>query len=290
MSIHSLMIRAPAKINLFLHILNQKPNGYHTLQTLFQFIDLYDVLHIQTRRDKAIQFKGDTCLVPEQDQLVIKAAQLLQNHCQCPWGADIHLTKNIPMEAGLGGGSSDAAATLLALNTLWDCRLSLETLQQLGLTLGADVPIFIYGHSAFASGIGEQLTRAFPAEQHYVIAKPKCGISTKLVFNHTELPRNTPAIDFTSYAYQLTHNDCERLVRALYPPVEEVCQWLSTYGQPRLTGTGACVFLPLNDLNLWPSIQANCLNDCELWLCRGINDSPALLDLAKHNHAPALNE
>lgn len=290
-SLSTLTLRAPAKINLFLHILGQKPNGYHTLQTLFQFVTLYDTLTIETRRDPQITFSGDTTAIPLSDQLVVKAAQLLQKTTGGSLGAHIHLEKTIPMEAGLGGGSSDAASTLLALNKLWDCRLTSLELQKLGLQLGADVPIFLYGHSAFASDIGETFQATVVPECWYAIAKPmNSHISTPSLFNHPDLPRNTAAIDFATYTFAHSQNDCEALVRRLHPPIDAVCQWLNTYGQARLTGTGACVFVALSDRSLWPAIQASCPLDCELWLCQGLNHSPALWDLAANDHAPALNE
>lgn len=278
MTTHSVTIRAPAKINLFLHILGQKPNGYHELQTLFQFVSLYDHLDIRLQPQAEISFSSNVTTIPSEQQLVIKAARLLQATGQSKLGAHIHLTKNIPMAAGLGGGSSDAASTLLALNVLWQCHLSRTDLQQLGLQLGADVPVFVYGHSAFASGIGEQLHSANPPEPWYVIAKPEANINTAQLFGHAELPRDTAAIPFDTYRYATTHNDCEALVRALHPSVEAVCQYLNPYGQPRLTGTGACVFLPLTDLAHWPAILAQA--PCPLWLCQGLNYSPALRDLA----------
>lgn len=277
MTTHSITIRAPAKINLFLHILGQKPNGYHELQTLFQFIALYDHLEIQPTTDGQIHFSSNVTTIPDEHQLVIQAARLLQTTCQCTFGAQIRLTKNIPMMAGLGGGSSDAASTLLALNAVWHCHLSQADLQQLGLQLGADVPVFLHGHSAFAGGIGEQLQSANPPEPWYVIAKPEANINTAELFGHPRLPRNTPAIDFEAYQYNTTSNDCEALVRQLHPSVEQLCQYLSHYGHPRLTGTGACVFLPLADLDDWPAIQAQA--PCPLWLCRGLNCSPARQDL-----------
>lgn len=277
MMTHSITIRAPAKINLFLHILGQKPNGYHELQTLFQFIDLYDHLEIRPTTDGQIHFSSNDTAIPDEQQLVLKAARLLQTTCQCSLGAQIHLSKNIPMMAGLGGGSSDAASTLLALNAVWQCHLSLTHLQQLGLQLGADVPVFLHGHSAFAGGIGEQLQSANPPESWYVIAKPEANIHTAEVFGHAKLPRHTAAIQFDAYQYSTTRNDCEALVRQLHPSVEQACQYLSHYGQPRLTGTGACVFLPLTELSCWPSIQAQA--PCPMWLCQGLNDSPAMQDL-----------
>ena len=151
----------------------------------------------------------------------------------------------------------------------------------MGAQLGADVPFFIQGHSAFASGIGTTFQTAAPQESWYVIAKPACGISTHAIFTHPDLIRNGKAIDIDHYAYTQTRNDCEPLVRKLYPLVEHVCHWLSAYGTPRLTGTGACVFLPLSDLTIWPKLQANKPSDCQLWLCTGLNQSPAWLDLQK---------
>lgn len=284
---YPLSLRAPAKINLFLHILGQKPNGYHELQTLFQFIDLYDELTFQPRHDGVIHFSCNDPSIPVEHQLVLKAAHLLQQVSGSTQGIDIHLNKHIPMGAGLGGGSSDAASTLVALNTLWDLHLSNAALQKLGLQLGADVPIFVYGHSAFASGVGEQLTAATPELKSYVIAKTTCHIQSAALFQHPQLTRDTPALCFDTYRYEETRNDCEILVRQLYPKIDAVCHWLSAYGSPRLTGTGACVFLPLKDPSLWPLIQAQCPKNCRLWLCQGLNQSPALFDLANNDRALA---
>lgn len=283
MTVHSLTVRAPAKINLFLHILGQKPNGYHELQTLFHFLDLCDEVSIQTQTESSLHFTSNTPDIPLEQQLVVKAAQLLQQYSGTSLGARIHLHKRIPMEAGLGGGSSDAASTLLALNQLWSCHLSSAELHQLALSLGADVPIFVYGHSAFAGGIGEQLSAASVPDSWYVLAQPNSRIATHSVFQHPHLPRHSTAIDMKTYRYEHTRNDCEALVRQLSPAIDEVCRWLSAYGLPRLTGTGSCVFMPLASTELWPSLQQQAPEGCRLWLCRGLNDSPVWLDLKNND-------
>lgn len=237
----------PAKLNLFLYINNKRSDGYHELQTLFQFLDFGDWLEIEVRQDDEI------CLTPEipnlatEDNLVYRAAKLLQQKTACKLGANLHLDKILPMGAGIGGGSSNAATTLLALNQLWNTQLSIEQLAKLGLTLGADVPIFIHGHAAFAEGVGEKITYCDPPEKWYIVLKPDVAISTAIIFSDPNLTRNTPKKPLAQLLTQKYENDCEKVVLNHYPKVEEILHRLLQYAPSRLTGTGACVFAEFND-------------------------------------------
>jgi 4-diphosphocytidyl-2-C-methyl-D-erythritol kinase len=234
---------APAKLNLFLHILGRRPDGYHELQTVFQFIDLHDDLHIEVRSDGAIERASALAGVTADEDLAVRAARLLQAETGCPLGASIAVTKRIPMGGGLGGGSSDAATALLALNHLWGLELDAERLRTLGLRLGADVPVFLFGQSAWAEGVGERLSAVDPAEGWYLVVKAETGVSTAAVFNDPELTRDSPAIKIARFHWAQVRNDCERVVRKRYPRIAAALDWLGRYGTARLTGTGACVFL-----------------------------------------------
>lgn len=242
----TLTLPAPAKLNLFLHITGRRADGYHELQTLFQFLDYGDTLTLQATGDGNIQLAPALDQVAAADNLIVRAAQLLQQHCGRPdLGARIHLEKRLPMGGGLGGGSSDAATTLVALNHLWQCGLTEDELAELGLRLGADVPVFVRGRAAFGEGVGEKLTPACPPEHWFVVLKPACNISTGEIFSDEGLTRNTPGITiapaFEGDASGL-RNDCEDVVKRLYPEVKSALDWLSKFGPARLTGTGACIF------------------------------------------------
>ncbi len=238
----------PAKLNLFLYINGKRQDGYHELQTLFQFVDFGDWLDIEVREDNEI------CLTPElpslkknEDNLVYRAAKLLQQKTNCALGANLTLDKILPMGSGLGGGSSNAATALVALNYLWNTQLSTKQLAKLGLMLGADVPIFVHGHAAFAEGVGEKITYCEPKEKWYVVLKPNVSISTATVFSDPDLIRNTPKQSLEQLLNQKYANDCEKVVLNHYPEVEEILHRLLQYAPSRLTGTGACVFAEFND-------------------------------------------
>lgn len=237
---------SPAKLNLFLYITGRRSDGYHELQTLFQFLNIGDELTIEVTAEPTIQLLNPIENVATEQNLIYRAAKLLQNHTACQFGAKISVKKQLPMGAGLGGGSSNAATTLVALNYLWNTSLSLTELAELGLSLGADVPIFVHGFAAFAEGVGEKLTPCNPAEKWYLILKPNVSISTSLVFQHPELPRNTPKRTLSECLNSVWSNDCEKIVRTYYPEVEECLSWLLQYAPARLTGTGACVFAEFN--------------------------------------------
>lgn len=242
----SLALPSPAKLNLFLHILGRRPDGYHELQTLFQFLNYGDTLTLTARTDGIIVLENPLPGVPDDDNLVVRAArQLAATADHTIPGVSIAVDKQLPMGGGLGGGSSNAATTLLGLNQLWNLNLSLDELAELGLSLGADVPVFVRGHAAWGEGVGEQLTDANPPEDWFLVIKPPCDISTKEIFSEQGLTRDTPGIKiapaFEGDASRY-RNDCEDVVRRLYPEVHQSLEWLAQFGPARLTGTGACIF------------------------------------------------
>ncbi len=233
---------APAKLNLFLHVVGRRPDGYHLLQTLFRFIDLHDTLHFTLREDGAVHRTNSVEGVAEEQDLCVRAARLLQRETGCASGVDITLEKRIPLGGGMGGGSSDAATTLLALNKLWNLGLSRARLMQIGLTLGADVPVFIFGENAFAEGVGEQLL-AYPLpDAWYVVLFPPVHVPTAQVFAHPELTRDTISLRIRDLSLQALHNDLQSVVCGLYPEVAQHLAWLGQFAKARMTGSGACVF------------------------------------------------
>ena len=237
---------APAKLNLFLHVVGRRADGYHLLQTVFRFLDFGDSLNISSRPDGEIRLLTPLAGVPEQQDLCWRAAKMLQQRTGCRLGADIELIKRLPMGGGLGGGSSDAASVLLVLNRLWGLDLPREELQRLALALGADVPVFVFGRSAFAEGVGEVLTPWTPSPASYVVLAPPVHVSTPAIFAHPGLTRNTPSIRISALFDGFGRNDLEPLASALYPEVAEYLAWLNDQvggpGSARMTGSGACVF------------------------------------------------
>ena len=238
---------APAKLNLMLRIVGRRADGYHLLQTVFQFIDLADWLAFELRNDGAVRRRNAVVGVAEDADLVVRAARLLQREAGIRQGVDIRVDKRIPMGAGLGGGSSDAATTLVALNRLWGCGLSSRELAGLGLQLGADVPIFIHGHAAWAEGIGEQLTDVDPPEPVYLLLAPPAHVDTGKIFQDPELTRNSRRITIRDFVAGEATNDCLEVVRNRYPEVAQAFDWLDEILDARLTGTGACVFAACRD-------------------------------------------
>jgi 4-diphosphocytidyl-2-C-methyl-D-erythritol kinase len=275
---------APAKLNLFLHILGRRADGYHELQTCFQFVDLADELTIHVRPDGRVRRLGGLAEVPEELDLCVRAARALQAAANCPLGADVQVLKRIPAGAGLGGGSSDAATTLVALNRLWNLSWPMERLAALGLELGADVPVFVQGRAAFAEGVGERLTPLYgplaPVEGNYLILKPKVSVSTADVFRDPELTRNSPAITIHDFLATGGRNDCAPVVRRRYAEVAFALDWLSRFGDARLTGTGACVFLACETMERGREIARQAPPVFDVFLARGLNDSPLLERLA----------
>lgn len=234
---------APAKLNLYLHITGQRADGYHELETLFQFLDYSDSIQFELTSDGEIQLDhGNLDFPPEQNLIYRAAKQLAPYRINPKQGVRITLEKQLPAGGGLGGGSSDAATTLLGLNYLWGLQLTNQQLAELGLSLGADIPVFVNGKATFAQGVGEIFSTANPAENWYLIVQPNVHVSTAEIFTHPALPRNTPALKSALNDWQKGHNDCEKLVCSLYPQVASALEWLLKYAPSRMTGTGACVF------------------------------------------------
>ncbi|HLU01879.1 MAG TPA: 4-(cytidine 5'-diphospho)-2-C-methyl-D-erythritol kinase, partial [Advenella sp.] len=248
-------VPAPAKLNLFLHVTGRRADGYHLLQTVFTFVDLADRLHFTLRDDGRIVRATDMPGVPHDDDLIVRAARLLQQHAGAQSGAAAGVTiavdKQIPAGGGLGGGSSDAASTLIALNRLWGCGLSREALQTLGLTLGADVPVFIFGQSAFAQGVGEALQACPVPQVAYVVFVPTISVATATVFAYPDLTRDSKSIIMHDFAghdiHQFGRNDLQAAACALFKPLSLIVGWLESLGlQARMTGSGACFFVPFD--------------------------------------------
>ncbi|MDX1588034.1 MAG: 4-(cytidine 5'-diphospho)-2-C-methyl-D-erythritol kinase [Oleiphilaceae bacterium] len=276
MKAQSLTLPAPAKLNLFLHINGRRPDGYHELQTLFQFLDYSDSLQFRPRQDGAIHLTGMDGIAPG-DNLIVRAARLMQPHAPAGAGADIHIEKRLPMGGGLGGGSSNAATTLHGLNRLWDCRLSMDTLADMGLTLGADVPVFVRGQAAWGEGVGEQLTPVTLPEPWFVVLIPDCRIDTGEVFRHQGLTRDTPKRRIrTAFEGNLNsfRNDCEPVVRSMHPPVASALDWLGSRTKSQLTGTGSCVFGRASTQSAAQCVLSQRPEGIEGFTARGLNRSP----------------
>lgn len=249
---------APAKINLFLHVTGQRADGYHELQSVFRLLDFHDTLYIRATADGNISRQSGNPLVAEHDDLIIKSARLLQQHTGCPLGAEISIEKRIPMGGGLGGGSSDAATVLLALNHLWGLGLDRNTLQTLGVRLGADVPVFVFGKNAWAEGIGDQLEAIELPPRHYLVITPAVHVSTADIFTSKELTRNTNPTTIAAFSREANsgqlhggvfHNDLEPVVTMKYPVVAMCMDWLNRYAPARMSGSGASVFAEFSALD-----------------------------------------
>ena len=239
---HTLVLPAPAKLNLWLHITGRRADGYHELETVFQFLDHGDELSYALREDGQICLHSDIQGVPHDSNLIVRAARLLQAQSGTTLGADIWLHKVLPMGGGIGGGSSDAATTLLGLAHLWQLDWDEDRLAALGLTLGADVPVFVRGHAAFAQGVGEQLTPVDPAEPWYVVLVPQVSVSTAEIFSHPELTRDSLPLKMRPVPEGNSRNDCQPVVEQRYPEVLNALNSLGKYTEARMTGTGSCVF------------------------------------------------
>lgn len=239
---HTLTLPAPAKLNLWLHIIGRRPDGYHELETVFQFLDHGDELSFALREDGVIRLHTDIEAVPHDSNLIVRAARKLQEQSGTRLGADIWLTKVLPMGGGIGGGSSDAATTLLALAHLWQLDWDEDRLAALGLSLGADVPVFVRGHAAFAQGVGEQLTPVDPEEPWYVVLVPQVSVSTVEIFSHPQLTRDSLPLKMRPVPKGNSRNDCQPVVEQNYPEVRNALNSLGKFTEARLTGTGSCVF------------------------------------------------
>ncbi|MBV8041257.1 4-(cytidine 5'-diphospho)-2-C-methyl-D-erythritol kinase [Pluralibacter sp.] len=271
---------SPAKLNLFLYITGQRADGYHTLQTLFQFLDYGDTITIDLRQDGQLRLLTPVDGVPEDENLIVRAARLLihaaaeSGRLPTRYGADIGIEKRLPMGGGLGGGSSNAATVLVALNHLWQCGLSEDELAALGLTLGADVPVFVRGYAAFAEGVGEVLTPVNVPEKWYLVAHPGVSIPTPVIFKDPDLPRNTSVRSIETLLKCEFSNDCEVIARKRFREVDAALSWLLEYAPSRLTGTGACVFAEFDT----ESAARQVLEQAPEWLhgfvAQGVNLSP----------------
>lgn len=266
---------APAKINLFLHVTGRRADGYHELQTAFQFLDYSDSLYFVPRGDAEIRRINNPAAIPEAQDLIVRAARTIQRASGCTLGADIRIDKRIPIGAGLGGGSSDAATTLVALNRLWNLGFTPDELASLGVGLGADVPVFIRGQAAWAEGIGERLARIEPPEAWYVIVVPPVNVSTAEIFSAPELQRDCTALSTAEFmAGAATVNVCEPVTTARHPQVGEALAWLRQFGAARMSGTGAAVFLTCPSQAEANAIAARVPEPWAQFVARGCNRSP----------------
>lgn len=265
---------APAKLNLFLHVVGRRSDGYHLLQTVFQFIDLSDTVRIRLRDDGAIRRVNPLPDVPAEQDLTIRAARLLQQHTRASQGADIALEKRLPMGGGLGGGSSNAATVLLALNHLWGTHVSRAELQTLALTLGADVPVFVFGLNAFAEGVGEKLETIALPPRWYIVLAPPVHVATSAIFGDSELTRNSIPITIPDFSAGAGHNDLAPVVCKKYPAVAAYLAWLKQFGDARMTGSGACVFAAFDSRAAAQDVLARLPSDWRGWMAQGLERHP----------------
>lgn len=270
---------APAKLNLFLHITGRRKDGYHNLQTLFQLIDYGDRIAFDVSNEGVIRRVTDVDGVASDKDLMVQAAQSLRSRCGCQAGVDIHIEKRLPMGGGLGGGSSDAATTLLVLNQLWGCGLSVPELAMLGRQLGADVPVFIQGTSAWAEGIGDELTTMALSSNWYLVIKPPVEVATEGLFTTSELTRDCHPIRIRDFPGLDMKNVFEPLVREKYPQVDQAMRWLGRFALARLTGTGSCIFAEFSDKEEAAKVLACRPADYQGFTARGVNQSPVLAEL-----------
>jgi 4-diphosphocytidyl-2-C-methyl-D-erythritol kinase len=272
---------APAKLNLFLHVTGRRADGYHELQTAFQLLDFADSIDIEPLRDgDIVRIEGLPGVAPD-DDLAVRAARALRATTGTRQGARIRVVKRIPAGGGLGGGSSDAATVLVALNELWRTGLDLAKLASIGADLGADVPVFVHGRSAWAEGIGERLQPLDLPERWFVVIHPGVAVGTRDVFQAPELTRNSPVITIRGLFEAATRNDCEPVVRARFPAVGDALDWLGQFGEARLTGTGSCVFAAFGNVDAAERVAARVPDVWRGWVARGLDRSPLLAQLAR---------
>ncbi len=274
-----LTLPAPAKLNLFLHITGRRADGYHNLQTLFRMLDVGDELNFQADSSGLIRFSCSDISIGGDDNLVVRAAKMLQPFAAEGAGVRIHLDKRTPMGGGLGGGSSDAATTLHALNQLWRLGLSTQQLADIGLKLGADVPVFVHGQTAFAEGVGEQLQPVALPDCWYLVVTPDAHVSTAAVFTHPDLIRDSKPLTLADLMTSPWRNDCQPLVERLCPQVAITLRWLVEYAPSRMTGTGASVFAEFADELSARRALADLPANCRGFVARGLNQSPLLTAL-----------
>lgn len=266
---------APAKLNLFLHVVGRRADGYHLLQTVFRFINRCDQLRFSPREDGKIVLATPIPGVPPDSDLTVRAARLLQQASGCSLGATLHLDKRLPMGGGLGGGSSDAATVLLALNHLWQTGVDRRTLEKLGLGLGADVPVFVHGRNTFAEGVGESFTDVSLPACHYLVLHPAVNVPTATIFGAPELRRDTPAIRPGEWHDGIGHNDLEPVACARFPAVAEHLDWLKQHA-PRamMTGSGACVFAAFPERATAERLLSSLPSGIEGWIAEGLAEHP----------------
>ncbi|EGU44208.1 4-diphosphocytidyl-2-C-methyl-D-erythritol kinase [Vibrio ichthyoenteri ATCC 700023] len=276
---------SPAKLNLFLYITGRRANGYHELQTLFQFLDHSDELTITANNTGEITLTPAIPGVALHDNLIWRAATALQQFTGCQYGADIQLQKILPMGGGIGGGSSNAATVLVALNHLWQTQCSDDQLAQIGLKLGADVPVFVRGHAAFAEGVGEEIIAVEPEEKWYLVVRPNVAIATVDIFTHPDLTRDTEKRPLSELLENNYENDCEKIVRMLYPEVDKQLSWLLQYAPSRLTGTGSCVFAEFIREHDAQQVLEQLPDTVSAFVAKGNNVSPLYQTLANYRLA-----
>jgi len=269
-----LTLPAPAKLNLFLHVTGRRPDGYHLLQTVFQLLAFGDELRLTPREDGVIRLQADLPGVDPKDNLVVRAARALQTRTGTGLGADITLIKRTPVGAGLGGGSSDAATTLLGLNHLWQCGLGVDELAAMGLVLGADVPVFVHGRSAWAEGVGEVLRPVDLPPRWYLVIYPGCPVNTAGIFKDPQLTRSTPRITMAAFLTGQGHNDCEPVASRMYPEISRALAWLSGHGTARMSGTGSAVFAAFEDEQSAQNAAASVPEEWTRFVACGLDRSP----------------
>lgn len=269
-----LALPAPAKLNLFLHITGRRDDGYHNLQTLFQLLDYCDMMSFETNTTRTIELTPELPGVSTQDNLIVRAAELLRQHTGYNGGASITIDKRLPMGGGLGGGSSNAATTLVGLNHLWKLGLSPDELARLGQQLGADVPVFVHGKSAWAEGVGEQLQAVEIPECWYLVLVPPVHASTARVFNHQQLTRNTHPSTIRAVLEQGGRNDCQNVAEMLYPAIRNTRKWLENFAHAQMTGTGACVFARFESRDAANAVLEEKPDNLEGFIAKGLNQSP----------------
>jgi len=265
---------APAKLNLMLRIIGRREDGYHLLQTVFQIIDIADSLTFNKTEDGCVRLKKAIPGVREEDDLTVRAALLLKQEAGYQGGVRIDIEKNLPMGGGLGGGSSDAATVLVVLNRLWHLGITEQRLMELGLALGADVPVFIKGTSTWAEGVGEKLTTINLPDAWFVVLKPQCHVDTGKIFSANDLTRDSKSIKIADFNSGDNKNDCSAAVRKRYIDVEQALEMLGEYGQARLTGTGACVFVQFGDQLSAQDVYTKLASCNEVYIAQGLAISP----------------
>jgi len=277
-----LTLQSPAKLNLMLHITGRRQDGYHLLQTVFQFIDLYDDMKIVTTENSSIERVDSHSSVAAADDIAIRAAQVLQNRFGAKQGAQISINKRIPVGGGLGGGSSNAATTLLALNHLWELNLALPELAAIGLDLGADVPVFVMGEAAWATGIGEELVPVELNEPWYVVIHPGVQVSTAEIFNAEELTRDCDAITIRAFLRGAGSNVCEKVACKLYPEIQQAIDWLNQFSPARMTGTGACVFAAFDSMEQAEGVKSRASEHWQSFVVKAMNRNPVIEQCGMH--------